>query len=115
MKEPPIDEAELAALRSEGEEAGVDLLAQLAEAFTLESTEALETLEAAVAEKNADTMGRAAHKLKGSAGNFGAKPLQSLCLELEKLARAQQIEAASIRIPAVRHEVDRVLVALSEK
>ncbi len=113
MKEPAIDEAELAALRSEGEDAGVDLLAQLAEAFSLESEEALKILEAAVAEGNTETMSRAAHKLKGSAGNFGARRLQSLCLELEQLARAQQMEAASLRLPAVRHEVSRVLAALS--
>ncbi|MHA3771026.1 PAS domain S-box protein [Verrucomicrobiota bacterium sgz303538] len=112
---PAIDETEMEALRAEGEDAGIDLIAQLGEAFRFEAAHAIQAFDEAVASSDAALIARTAHKLKGSAGNFGAKPLQILCLELEKLSREQKLQSASARIPDLRREVNRVIAALRMK
>lgn len=58
-------------------------------------------LEDGVARGDAETVRRAAHSIKGSAGNIGAKQVMRLASELEERARAGNLEGARDRVDAV--------------
>ena len=61
---------------------------------------------------DASCMSQAAHALKGSCGHFGAKPLMSLCGEVESLARRGRVGEAAPIVAAVEKECCRVRDAL---
>jgi PAS domain S-box-containing protein len=82
-----------------------DLLAELAELFLSEAPALLEAVRAAVARGDAQAVDRAAHKLKGSVGNFGASETQEAALALELMGRAGDLGGA----PAALDRLDRAL------
>ena len=53
-----------------------------------------------------------AHSIKGSCGNFGAIPMQTLCDELVTLGRSGNTAGADSLITAIEQEFGRVCVAL---
>lgn len=53
-----------------------------------------------------------AHSIKGSCGNFGALPMQTLCEELVGLGRSGRTEGAEQLITAIEQEFSRVCEAL---
>ena len=78
------------ALRAvDGEE---ELLKEIAELFLEEGPQLMEKIRDAVHRADADGVERAAHSLKGSVSNFGAKPAYEAALELERSGRSGQFE-----------------------
>lgn len=57
-------------------------------------------------------LGRAAHTLKGSSLNVGAKPLAELCARLEELGKAGDLTGAGDLVAQVQTEWERVTAAL---
>ncbi|MCP4409336.1 MAG: response regulator, partial [Gammaproteobacteria bacterium] len=55
----------------------------------------LENLHESLARKDADALRMAAHSLKSSSANLGAKALAGDCLELETMARNNQLDGAA--------------------
>ena len=50
---------------------------------------------------------RAAHALKGCAGNVSAEAVREAALELERLGGAKNLEAAARQLESLKAEVDR--------
>jgi HPt (histidine-containing phosphotransfer) domain-containing protein len=97
------------------EEAFEDDTAGIAELLEL----ALETgakheaaLSAGIAADDADVVRKAAHGIKGSAGNIGAMAVMHLASELEQRARAGNLEGAPERIAAIHAGYERVADAV---
>jgi len=65
-------------------------------------------LRAACAAGQAGAAGAAAHKLKSSARSVGALALGELCVEMEKAAKADNVEALAVLLPSFEQGLARV-------
>ena len=65
-------------------------------------------LDAGLAAGDATMIARAAHGMKGSAGNIGAKVVYRLATELDARARTGNLDGARERIDAIHAEYERV-------
>jgi len=65
-------------------------------------------LDAGLAAGDATMIARAAHGIKGSAGNIGAKIVYRLATELDARARTGNLDGADERIDAIHAEYERV-------
>jgi HPt (histidine-containing phosphotransfer) domain-containing protein len=107
--ESAIGEIEIAQLRAEF---GGDI-APLVEIFQQETPALLLQMEKAFADGNADGIRRAAHALKGCCANFGARPIEALCQDMETLGESGDVARAAQLLDPVRRELRRVVSALT--
>ena len=119
--EPAITRENIEALRELGTEESGDILGELIDAFLENAPQLVVEARDAFAARAPATMAHAAHALMGSCSNFGAKPLQEFCGQLETLARSpdfprsQQDEfRARQLLTAIQGELDRVGAALGQ-
>jgi two-component system sensor histidine kinase/response regulator len=108
-----LDPAVLAELRQFQGEGEPDIVQELAEAFQFETPPLLETLRQAVAEKQPEQLKRAAHNLKGSSQNLGARTVAALSAELETLGKNGTLEGARELVACLEQEYQRVCQALA--
>ena len=107
----PLDERKLAALRKEcGDEPGQ--YAEYIQFFLEDAEDVLRNFAAAETAANGELLHYAAHRLRGSALNFGAQHLAELCAEIEQFVTQQKVDDALAQVPGVRAELDRVVEAL---
>lgn len=71
---------------------GPDGIESLVDTFATTAPETVQEMRTAAKEGDMERYSRAAHKLKGEAGTFGARRLQSLCKRLELDASEENIE-----------------------
>jgi HPt (histidine-containing phosphotransfer) domain-containing protein len=90
------------------------LLGDLIEIFEEESPKQLAQLEAALARKDASALERAAHTLKGSALNFGAKGAVGIALQLELMGRRRELVGAEEQLTQLQAEVENLRAALTD-
>jgi two-component system, sensor histidine kinase and response regulator len=90
------------------------LLADLAKIFCDESSNMLLAVQEAVARKEADTLQRAAHSLKGSVATFAAQRAFDEALKLERIARSKDLIGAEETCAALVAEVRQLCVALED-
>jgi HPt (histidine-containing phosphotransfer) domain-containing protein len=88
------------------------LLSRIAGLFAKELPRTLQTLRLGEESRDLPTILRAAHTLKGTALNLGARPLADVAGRVEEAARAQQLSEALSGLAALRVEADRVLPEL---
>jgi CheY-like chemotaxis protein len=88
---PILDDASIAMLRDPDLGGEPEFLVEVVDAFLDDAPPRLETIKSTLASGDGDGLGRAAHSLKGSSGNFGAARLQALCADVEQCARAGQL------------------------
>jgi CheY-like chemotaxis protein/HPt (histidine-containing phosphotransfer) domain-containing protein len=110
---PALDPTVLAELRHFQGEGEPDLVQELAEAFQFETPPLLETLRQAVVEGQPEQLRRAAHNLKGSSNNLGARTLAALSTELEAIGKNGTVERAAELITHLEQEYQRVCQALA--
>jgi len=72
------------------------------------------SLAAAATRGDAESLGSLAHGLKGSSGYIGAREIEGLCAEIERLLRAGRKDAAFARVAAFPAAIERVRVALRD-
>ena len=92
----------------------LELLTELAEVYLGEEPELARTLGEAIESCDAEAISRAAHKLKGAASNFCADPTVGLAEELEKIARAGELENAQEIYERLKAEYLKLNEALRE-
>ena len=68
---------------------------ELAEIFILDTPSRLNELGSSLENKDAETLEKHAHNLKGASGNFGLDKLYGLFSELQQLASEKKLDAAS--------------------
>ncbi len=110
---PALDPAVLAELRQFQGEGEPDIVQELAEAFQLETPSLLETLHTAVRGDQPESLKRAAHNLKGSSSNLGARTMVTLSSELESLGKEGTVEGAAELLTKLEQEYQRVCQALA--
>ena len=119
--EPAITGESIEALRDLGTDGTDDILAELIDTFMENAPRILTEAGDALTSGSPEALAQAAHTLRGSCSNFGAKPLQDLCRQLETLAHSKEFSdspksepAARKLIKAMQAELDRVDLALAQ-
>jgi PAS domain S-box-containing protein len=110
---PVLDPAVLSELRQLQGEGEPDIVQELAQAFQVETPPLLEALRKAVAEGKPEQLKRAAHNLKGSSNNLGARTMAALSAELEALGKNGTVEGAAELSTRLEREYQRVCEALA--
>lgn len=85
------------------------LLRELVAIFVEEAPSRLAELRRAAAARDATTVERVAHSLKGSAGLLGAASLHAASAELEERAVAKRVDGVADLVARVEGEIERVL------
>ena len=110
---PPIETASLDNLRLIG--GGSDeFVVEIVQMFREDTPPRFEELTACVAQGDAGRLAKAAHSLKGSASNFGAKHFRELAEQIELLGKGGDLSVVTPVIAALKTEYERVLAALDE-
>jgi len=120
-EEPAVEPERIEMLRELGADGAEDILTDLIDTFMGNAPELLSEAEQGLTRGESGLVARAAHTLMGSCSNFGAKPLQDLCRQLEALARSQEFEGsangktnARQLLSAILEELSRVGAALDQ-
>ena len=92
-----------------------DPLAELIELFLRDARPRLDTMQATAAAGEWPRLAAAAHTLKGSASNLGARRLATLCAALEKQAHAKMTTEAIATLADVRKEFVNVELILTDE
>ena len=90
-----------------------DLLRELIDVFLDDAPQRMGEVRQALGARDATALYRAAHALKGSAGNFGAPEVVGHALRLEAHARAGDLESARIECGLLETEMDRLVRELA--
>ena len=109
MAEPAVlDPAVIDTLRQLTAPGEPDVLAEVLRLFLSEVPLRMDRLRNGCAAGNIEEVYRAAHSLKGSAGNIGAQRLLGVCRQLDEMGRAGDLTDAAPLIAAIGVEYDRV-------
>ncbi len=118
-RRPAIAPENVEALRELATDDNDNILTELIDTFMDNSTRILAEAGDALSRRSRDVLGHAAHTLKGSCSNFGAKPLEELSTQLEALARSPDFQDSPNAqadggklLDALRRELERVGAAL---
>jgi CheY-like chemotaxis protein/HPt (histidine-containing phosphotransfer) domain-containing protein/anti-sigma regulatory factor (Ser/Thr protein kinase) len=103
-----LDRAVIAGLRELREPNQPDPLRELTDLFLKDAKPRIEKMEAGLNDKDLPRLVSAAHSLKGSASNLGARRLAALCASLEKQAKAGELAEAAQTLGEVKKEFDLV-------
>lgn len=96
--------------RVDGDE---ELLREIAQLFLENHTEQMDQIRDAIAQGDSKSLEHAAHTLKGSVGNFGAKPAYDAAFSLEKIGRAGDLAPAETAYVVLEREITNLSNALS--
>jgi len=95
----------------------VKLLARVRDAFVSQSPRLLDAMRDAIAQRNADSLYRSAHTLKGAISNFGIGEALDAAVQIERAGRDADFAHASTLLPtlesAVRALEDRMSATLA--
>jgi HPt (histidine-containing phosphotransfer) domain-containing protein len=104
-------ELEVALARMDGDR---ELLGELIQIFLEDYPRLLDEIGSAIHHEDGKRLERAAHSLKGSVGNFGAKTTLEKSLQLENMGRQGQLEQAQATFNALVRSIDQLVPALTE-
>jgi two-component system, sensor histidine kinase and response regulator len=110
--ECPIDLSVIAGLRELSEPGRPEPLVELIQLFLKDAHPKLERMNSALRGKDLTTLALAAHSLKGSASNLGARRLADLCAAMEKHAKASDLAESANILLETESEFHRVEAAL---
>jgi CheY-like chemotaxis protein/HPt (histidine-containing phosphotransfer) domain-containing protein len=109
-----LDEQVLKDLESFSDDEHPDFLQTVIIQFLEDQTKHVAAVEAAIAEKDPLALRKAAHSLKGSSLNVGARALASSAMELEKLGTAGTLDGVEELHAAFQKECRRARRALEQ-
>jgi HPt (histidine-containing phosphotransfer) domain-containing protein len=108
MGQPVLDQAVIDALRRLTPAGEPDVLAEVLKLFLDEVPPRMARLRNAWQAGNIEEMHRAAHSLKGSAGNIGARRLYDVCGQLDAIGKAGDLAGAAPLVDAMGEEFGKV-------
>jgi len=107
-KETPIDRSVMDSLRALASEEDPDPLGGLIRLYLEDSEPRLAKMQTAMEHHDMASLASAAHALKGSSNNLGARPLGAICGEFEKAAKEGRLEEVLALWPRLRDAYGRV-------
>ncbi len=115
MNVAPLDHKVIENLRLLGGEDEPEFFQAVVEQFFEDAPVHLQNIHRAVKESDQKALTLAAHTLKGSAKSMGAKPLNEVCLLLEKCGREGKMKGVSSFLATLDAEFSRACDALREE
>ena len=114
--EDPLDPSVLEGLRELGSpgDGEPDILTELVEIFVEDAEPRLVALREAVASGDVETVERAAHTLKGSSGNMGARRMSEIASSLQDAGTSGDLSEAASLLEDLEFEYARVKPALQD-
>jgi CheY-like chemotaxis protein len=112
MPEPAVDPETLSGFKAAAK-ANPRFMSDITTLFREDALVRLHDLRDAAAAQDGDRLARAAHALKSSSGNVGAKRLYTLCAAIEENARAGKIGDARELVDQLAGELDVAVAALT--
>tara|TARA_R110002072_G_scaffold302499_1_gene485883 strand:+ start:43520 stop:43879 length:360 start_codon:yes stop_codon:yes gene_type:complete len=97
-----LDHAVLDELLSFADDGDPELLVDLIQMFLEDGPSKVEAVSQGLAVGDFDMAERAAHSLKGSSGNLGAKIVQEICEQLQISTRAHELETSRKLAPMLK-------------
>jgi HPt (histidine-containing phosphotransfer) domain-containing protein len=107
-----LDSRVIQELRELGGEDDPGLLAELIQMFLEDAPGRMKEIEKALASGDIKSLEHAAHTLKSSSANIGARGLSSICKRMEELARAKSTEGMPELLSASLEKYRDVATAL---
>ncbi len=108
----PVDTMILENLRDLERQGAVNLLESLIETYLRTAPDYIETLRAAVQQRDAKTLHKTAHCFKSSSANMGAVEMASLCQHLEEMGATETTDGADGLLSKIELEYEEVQGAL---
>jgi HPt (histidine-containing phosphotransfer) domain-containing protein len=105
---PVLDPAVINTLRQLTAPGEPDVLTEVLQLFLDEVPVRMERLRNAFAAGNIEEVHRAAHSLKGSAGNIGAQAMFEVCKQLDGIGKSGGLQAAGPLVDALGVEFGKV-------
>ena len=91
-----------------------ELLLELIDVFLEDAPQRIQAVRRALEAHDAEALYKAAHALKGSAGNFGAPDVVSRAIRLEAVARENDLDAADIEFGFLETDMKELVDGLIE-
>lgn len=110
--EPVLDPEALAALQAVSPDDGGQFFNELVDIFLADTPARIAEIGDGLKKQDSPGIMRAAHSIKGSAGNFGAGPLARVALAIEHAAKSADLAEASAHLAELETEYARVRAAL---
>ena len=107
-----LDPAVIDSLRKLTPPGEPDVLSEVLRMFLQEGPPRMERLRNALAAGHIQEVHRAAHSLKGSAGNIGAQAMFAVCKALDDLGRTGDLAGAAALVEALETEFGKVETAI---
>jgi len=85
-----------------------DFMIELVDLFLDDMPEQLDCLRTAIEQADSDSTAKAAHRIKGAAGNVGADRLSQICGELEQSSRVAEAAPSQAALAEIELEWGRV-------
>jgi len=82
--------------------------------FIIQVADDIKEIETCIASGDLAQVGKAAHRLKGTAGVLGAAKLHTLCQTLETAGKEGNAETVAKTYPELKTEADRCVAAVPE-
>lgn len=109
---PALDPSVIETLRLLNEPGQPDVVHEVLGLFLSDATTRVEAIIAAFDARDAATLQRAAHTMKGAAATIGALRLQHACRRVEDAAKQNDLTAAATAIADVQREHQEVANAI---
>ena len=106
---PAIDRSVIEELRELDPKSGTALAARILGIYVASSHDSFAAVEQAVAEGDSDALRNAAHSLKSSSANVGAKTLSALLKAFEMMGKEGRLDDAHTQIEKLRLEYARAM------
>jgi HPt (histidine-containing phosphotransfer) domain-containing protein len=114
--QPTLNPAVIDSLRALNQDGEPDVVQEVLALFLADAPQQVDAIVRAAAAGGGEPLQRAAHTLKGAAGNIGAVRLHGICHELEHLGQARSVVGVTERVrmllaefAAVRDAIARLL------
>ena len=113
MEDATLDFTVLATLRDLSEPGQPDPVVELIDLFMEDAPDRLHAMQTSLDRRDTEALKIAAHSLKGSAKNLGAKPLARCCAELEVQTHAADWDNALLTLKAIGQEFEKLRAVLA--
>lgn len=108
----PLDQAAIGTLRALNPDDGGEFFKELVGLFLQDTPPRIAEIEANLAAGDLQRLTRAAHSIKGSAGNFGASQLVAVSARIEQLGKAGDLTTVPPLLESLKAEFARAKAAL---